>query len=774
MRKLSRKCTILAIISIFVFYSCFLHNRVLTFHELFNYWKVSLDKDKLFYKNTVFELKDLLSTNKKFLSFLYLPVHFKNSLFSEISSANPNTKYPLGPDFTFHLEYSEDKIKFFEDFGCGCISRVYLLPPFTGLQERIDKLTSTDLEKVLIILKIDEEDFSFSLKNVFEAETYPFLQPFSHKNTKPKSGINFFYPFCYNKTASVFLVNDHKYPSNLLNLTVDCISNEISCPVKQYTTVSYTKFSQGAKFNALKVNADNKNSLDTLSYLLKYPNIYGPDSKKKCILNCKEVNGASPTLLFSSDTDGIINSLSINIRNLNFEVLNNWKDMFLIVHVDDEIKPSINITLDLLFITKGFDNDFKGAAFGRLKRSCLYYFEQNYMGKNYDMTGYFHLPILYWHKIEILITGKRFINFLVCYQIIHSINVYEPSQAGYLHSQQTFYDNQVDKWREFINVSGGWGHLVGVIAEIINLKPNLHGKLVKRWAALQADPVIYIDGSYEPRVKGTGFEDYFGYSHGFAEAENSSYSFTGVPYAFYDSRQFSNSWICYRQHLMDPVAFDERISFIMEGTDHRNFMFKAEPISHQNFDRKMKDGETVFQFMSFYYFRKHSKDYSKEKACDRLVFGNKNNLGHHSFKTKSSTTLFLKNDLKYIGDSRNNKNIEKVEGLEFQVSSMATARFKLPKVSTDRKLVLSQVFYSPPFSWNPKLSIVVNNISLGIWLVAMGSTNEEYSLRNQTLIISDRVIAKSINKFYDYFDFEIIFHSKYYLISLELCSIPII
>ena len=69
------------------------------------------------------QLVDLLHPNKQQLQFFDLPKRHFGTSFTEITSANRDTSYPLAPDFTFHLRYGEQSVDIYEDHGPGCVYR---------------------------------------------------------------------------------------------------------------------------------------------------------------------------------------------------------------------------------------------------------------------------------------------------------------------------------------------------------------------------------------------------------------------------------------------------------------------------------------------------------------------------------------------------------------------------------------------------------------------------------------------------------------------------
>ena len=52
-------------------------------------------------------LAKLVLEREKILSFFYLPKRKLKYQYSEITSANWDTSYPLAPDFTFHIRYGK-------------------------------------------------------------------------------------------------------------------------------------------------------------------------------------------------------------------------------------------------------------------------------------------------------------------------------------------------------------------------------------------------------------------------------------------------------------------------------------------------------------------------------------------------------------------------------------------------------------------------------------------------------------------------------------------
>ena len=106
---------------------------------------------------------------------------------------------------------------------------------------------------------------------------------------------------------------------------------------------------------------------------------------------------------------------------------------------------------------------------------------------------------------------------------------------------------------------------VALFSNVDNLRAKRNVPLNERWALLQSDYVMFIDGKRSVAMQGSGLEDYFGYAHGFALAENTTYAFVGNHHAA-PKRKEPLTWHSYRYHVLDPVTFNNDIRMMMEGT----------------------------------------------------------------------------------------------------------------------------------------------------------------------------------------------------------------
>jgi len=339
----------------------------------------------------------------------------------------------------------------------------------------------------------------------------------------------------------------------------------------------------------------------------------------------------------------------------------------------------------------------------------------------------------------------------------------------------------VDGWRKVVDVSGGWGHVVSLSMEVDNLVPVHNVPLAYRWAALQADPVIHIDGSTSATILGSGLEDYFSYAHGFAGAENTTYAFVGVHHA---GRSFPGhtdplTWHCYRQHVLDLIPFRSSVQFFMEGTGSK-FSSPADQLSYQEHHRLLSAKLPALAHVVLYYFRRILSPLAV--SCDCLWFGNKTSEEQHKFqlvrRLLASGSAFTLSDRprRFIGDTSHNRTFTFTSGRALGVGDVFHFELSLPS-SSSRFYRLRRTSYSAPQLWNDRAQWSVNGVDQNVWFVPMGSLSDEYSL-----VHSDRVLLRHHLTLGQQIDSNVIVARFVFQpvsqtwndVSYELCSEPIV
>ncbi|MCC6125848.1 MAG: DUF2961 domain-containing protein [Pirellulales bacterium] len=103
----------------------------------------------------------------------------------------------------------------------------------------------------------------------------------------------------------------------------------------------------------------------------------------------------------------------------------------------------------------------------------------------------------------------------------------------------------------------GRGHYVGTVQSVVNISDGWYG---------EGDDFFFIDGETEPRLRGTGTEDYFCDGWGFWPQQGPFY---GMPMA--DCRKAGDLTSVYRFHIPDPVTFKKSLRVEIEHKGSQTF-----------------------------------------------------------------------------------------------------------------------------------------------------------------------------------------------------------
>jgi len=103
----------------------------------------------------------------------------------------------------------------------------------------------------------------------------------------------------------------------------------------------------------------------------------------------------------------------------------------------------------------------------------------------------------------------------------------------------------------------GRGHYVGTVQSVQNMSAGWYG---------EGDDFFFIDGETEPRLRGTGTEDYFCDGWGFRPHDGPFY---GVP--LWEGYAPGNRGSVYRFHLTDPVPFKKSLRVEIEHKGSQEF-----------------------------------------------------------------------------------------------------------------------------------------------------------------------------------------------------------
>lgn len=209
---------------------------------------------------------------------------------------------------------------------------------------------------------------------------------------------------------------------------------------------------------------------------------------------------------------------------------------------DGEEEPSVEVPV----------SDFFGMGFGEWK---------DYISLPLNMTSggynaYWPMPFRERARIVVENTGSRTVQSFY-YNI--DIRTFEelPEEALYFHAQYRQVRTEAGEPVTILETEGR-GHYVGTL---LSMQPERGGAL----GYLEGDEMIYIDGEENPRILGTGTEDYFSSGWYYDTGEYSA------PYHGITIKDTENGRVnTYRWHIEDPIPFSERFRFDIEhgGTNN--------------------------------------------------------------------------------------------------------------------------------------------------------------------------------------------------------------
>ncbi len=143
---------------------------------------------------------------------------------------------------------------------------------------------------------------------------------------------------------------------------------------------------------------------------------------------------------------------------------------------------------------------------------------------------------------------------LLAYQITYAETAV-PDNAAYFHAQ--WRRAQTKENNPYVILEGvkGKGRYVGTFLAWTQFQKGWFG---------EGEIKFYMDGDKEfPTICGTGTEDYFCGSYGFAEPYTTAYAGTTLPANENDSPP--NFWSLYRWHIQDPICYDSELRVTIQA-----------------------------------------------------------------------------------------------------------------------------------------------------------------------------------------------------------------
>ena len=672
----------------------------------------------------------------------HLPKRKTHSQFTEITSANRDSRYPTAPDFTFHLEYGTRIVTLYEDHGPGCIYRLYMMPEITTDTNKRAKLKFSDFANSSLVFEIDSHNVSYTIEHVMRGEKWPFLTPINTQHPKVISGLGSYVPMCYQRYMKIYYIHNEDFPKELFKVMVNCSKNDLYCPIHIYSGISRHKYPKTTRIDSFanvltsqKSLLQHKSQLEEVAAILKEPVLNGPNKEEGCVLRCYPLVRGVETVIFEHTRPGVISSLRFRLLDPYGQTPEDWSSVYLTIRFDQNRHGTATVSRVPLGSLVGISsslNPLKGAALGNGALYCAYQDWRDWMLPRTQSTGYVYFPMPFWKNVTISVIAAEGGPQLskVCVEVSLVENHYSQSDTGYFHVATTSYKDSVDGFRTVLDLDNRWGHMVGLLMEVDNLRARRKLAYSQRWAALQADPVLYIDGSKSATMLGTGLEDYFSYGHGFYQGENTSYAFVGVHHAS-PHRSEPLTWHCYRLQLLDPIPFHKSIQFIMEGT-LGNWAQPISSITHEQHHLLKSSGKAIIRHTALYYAGKRSKLIK----TDSIHFGDKLSEEEHKLRiTNGRSHVSALGGKKFLGQS-NSKIVYKRKVRIFHKS--AVLKFNLHISMPNKGVILRREYHSVPVVWNEVSHVYVNGIDQGLWFIPMGTLSEEYSLCQEDFMIGPK------------------------------------
>ncbi len=212
---------------------------------------------------------------------------------------------------------------------------------------------------------------------------------------------------------------------------------------------------------------------------------------------------------------------------------------------------------------------------------------------------YWPMPFRKSAKITVTNEGRKPIGafyYYVDWQKLPKLD----KKTGYLHAMYRQEFPTLMGRNYLIADIAGRGHYVGTVLSVRQLTASWWG---------EGDDFFYIDGEAEPRLRGTGSEDYFCDGWGFRKMSNPYY---GVPLMEgYDPFCLTT---VYRWHITDPVLFAKSLRVEIE---HKGVSFNADGSVKSGFEERADD----FSSVAFWYQTEPHKPYpGMPKGYARLYY----------------------------------------------------------------------------------------------------------------------------------------------------------
>ncbi len=206
------------------------------------------------------------------------------------------------------------------------------------------------------------------------------------------------------------------------------------------------------------------------------------------------------------------------------------------------------------------------------------------------MNCYWPMPFNKHAKITLTNDSKQYGVGCVFWYVDYEKREGLPQDASYFHAQyrQEYPAKAGEDY--LILETEGEGQYVGTVLSAQIRTASWFG---------EGDDRFYIDGEKEPRLRGTGTEDYFCDAWGFRAFDRPYYGVT-----VWDGMEIGDRVTAYRWHIPDPVHFRKSLKVTIE---HKGVGFDAEGKLVSGFEERAD----LYSSVAFWYQKGRAKRYAE-------------------------------------------------------------------------------------------------------------------------------------------------------------------
>eukprot|EP00002_Diphylleia_rotans_P036178 TRINITY_DN7943_c0_g1_i1.p1 TRINITY_DN7943_c0_g1~~TRINITY_DN7943_c0_g1_i1.p1 ORF type:complete len:812 (-),score=128.33 TRINITY_DN7943_c0_g1_i1:145-2580(-) len=479
----------------------------------------------------------------------------------QISSRDTNYN---NQDFSHFITVKDNTLTLFEDFGSGCIERIYLA--YTAYAHR------RSMEQWVMSITVDGQIvFKEQVRMIGSTFKNPFIYPLSG-TTESQNGFYLYNPIFYKKHCliTVKTVKNH-YPKDKDPRTLYALGfyhifsfQKFHFDVSKDTTPTYQGVSENItshlELASKYLYGSFKDKPAPLTRLTKHQTYAGQqiiDQQSKEFILAEHKGSGAIVGLYMNIIDGTKEHFESFVVELKFDSLEDMKT---------------SVPFGMLF----------GSEHGKYETRSVT------VGFTPGKGGYILFPMPFWSGFRVSIitqpNASMKLPVAVSFQFDFTHSVYPKERTGYFRANYHADRDMGPYMFPMLVVPHGWGHIVGLYM-VMKRNNSLTREL---GSPFEGNDFSFIDGSKSPQVPGTGTEDFFNVAHFFRDWNSTSHMFHGNPHFEYEDHKVYHA-AAYRILLSDYIIYRKSIKFLMEhgpGTfsapraDYASVVYHYQGIGH--------------------------------------------------------------------------------------------------------------------------------------------------------------------------------------------------